>query len=166
LYGIDTRATQEIAEFQRIIDVDPALSQSGVRLSSHSASPKILWIRRHEPEVWAWTRLVVNGSGFLLYRLTGETANGIYDSVGFALFVDFEAGRYTEAMDRRRPDRVVPRPVRTRESAGGEGGRCQRVRRPGQPGGHGAERATVSGAERRTAKLGDHNRPPMSGEPA
>lgn len=99
LYGIDIRATREIAELQEIIDNDPVYSQSGVRLSSQSALPKILWIRRNEPEVWAKTHLVVNGSGFLLYRLTGEATLDIYDAVTFAPFVDYQRCDYTAAIE-------------------------------------------------------------------
>lgn len=84
LYGIDTRTTAEIADLQRMIDQDPVLRPAGVRLSSQSAAPKVLWIRRHEPEVWARTHLVVGGSGFLVYRLTGEATLDIYEASGFS----------------------------------------------------------------------------------
>ena len=95
LYGIDTRATQETSELQRIIDGSASLRCSGVRLSSQSAAPKVLWIRRHEPGVWDRTHLVVNGSGFLLYRLTGDATLDVYDAAGFAPFVDLENRRWT-----------------------------------------------------------------------
>lgn len=95
LYGIDTRAIQETSELQRIIDGSASLRCSGVRLSSQSAAPKVLWIRRHEPGVWDRTHLVVNGSGFLLYRLTGDATLDVYDAAGFAPFVDLENRRWT-----------------------------------------------------------------------
>lgn len=94
LYGIDTRTTAECADLQKAIDQDPELRLSGVRLSSQSAAPKVLWIRRHEPEVWARTHLIVGGSGFLTYRLTGNATQDIYEGGGFAPFVDFEACRW------------------------------------------------------------------------
>jgi xylulokinase len=119
LYGIDTRTTKEIADLQQIIDEDKELRKSGVRLSSQSASPKVLWIRRNEPEVWSKTDLVVNGTGFLLYRLTGETAIDIYDAISFAPFVDFERGCYTADMSRYvAPLERLPRLTWTCEIAG------------------------------------------------
>ncbi len=90
LYGIDTRATREIAELQQAIDADPALRGSGVRLSSQSAAPKVLWIRRHEPDVWAGTQLLTGGAGFLLYRLTGQATLDVYDAACFEPFLDAE----------------------------------------------------------------------------
>ncbi len=116
LYGIDTRATQEIAALQQIIDEH---GKSPIRLSSQSASPKILWIRRNEPQVWSKTHRVVNGSGFLLYRLTGDTAIDIYDAVSFAPFVDYEHASYTAEMEKYvAPVEMLPRLTWTCEIAG------------------------------------------------
>lgn len=99
LYGIDTRATREIAELQQIINRDLVHGQPVVRLSSQSASPKVLWIRRNEPEVWARTNLVLNGTGFLLYRLTGQATLDVYDAATFAPFVDYERCNWTPATE-------------------------------------------------------------------
>jgi xylulokinase len=119
LYGIDTRATGEIAELQQIIDADPALCRSGVQLSSQSASPKVLWIRRHEPGVWAGTHLVVNGSGFLLYRLTGNATLDVYDAVSFAPFVEAEKCSWkTDAIRFVAPPEKLPRLTWTCEIGG------------------------------------------------
>ncbi len=119
LYGIDTRATEEIAELQRVIDEDPSLRRAGVRLSAQSASPKVLWIRKHETEVWEKTDLVVNGSGFLIRRLTGETALDIYESSSFAPFVDWENRRWEPAFaEHVAPEERLPRLAWTCEIAG------------------------------------------------
>ncbi|NLF02364.1 MAG: FGGY-family carbohydrate kinase [Anaerolineales bacterium] len=79
LYGIDTRATDEIEMLTRL---------TGASLTSQSAAPKIMWIRRHEPEVWARTDRIVNGSGYLLLKLTGEATLDVYDATVFAPFFD------------------------------------------------------------------------------
>ncbi len=119
LYGIDTRAVKEIAELQRAIDADEGLCGAGVRLSSQSASPKVLWIRTNEPEVWAKTYQVVNGSGFLLYRLTGQNTIDIYDAMGFAPFVDTVNQRWEIAVEQLvAPRDVFPRLTWTCEIAG------------------------------------------------
>jgi len=97
LYGIDTRASAQVNELQEIVDHDPALRASGIRLSSQSAAPKVLWLRRHVPQAWARTYRVVNGSGFLLYRLTGEAALDVYDAATFAPFFDLPSCRWTTA---------------------------------------------------------------------
>jgi len=119
LYGIDTRATPEISELQQIIDSSASLHRSGVRLSSQSAAPKVLWIRRHEPRVWDRTHLVVNGSGFLLYRLTGNATLDVYDAAGFAPFADPENCRWTaDTGEHVSPPEKLPRITWTCEIAG------------------------------------------------
>ncbi len=89
LYGIDTRATEEIAELERA---------TGTQLSSQSASPKVMWIRRHEPEVWARTRWILNGSGYLNLRLTGARTIDIYDAAIFAPFFDTIKGAWSKSI--------------------------------------------------------------------
>jgi xylulokinase len=119
LYGIDTRAIQEIDELQRIIDGSATLQASGVRLSAQSAAPKVLWIRRHEPEVWDQTHLIVNGSGFLLYRLTGNATLDVYDAACFAPFADPGNCRWTtETADYVSPREKLPRITWTCDIAG------------------------------------------------
>ena len=72
LYGIDTRATAEIAELEAELGAEELFDRYGATLSSQSTSPKILWLRKHEPQVWAKTHLLLGGAGYLVYRLTGE----------------------------------------------------------------------------------------------
>lgn len=110
LYGIDTRAAREIAELERL---------TGVALDSQSAAPKVLWIRRNEPEVWARTRRIVNGSGFLTLRLTGEATIDIYDAFIFAPFFDTEAMSWSPEMAPLvAPVELMPRPTWTSDVAG------------------------------------------------
>ncbi|TDB92182.1 sugar kinase [Micromonospora fluostatini] len=72
LYGVDTRATAEIAELTDAFGADEIVRRGGNRLTSQAVGPKLRWIRRHEPEVWARTRRFFMASSFLVHRLTGE----------------------------------------------------------------------------------------------
>ena len=110
LYGIDTRATREIDELAQA---------TGVVLSSQSAAPKVLWIRRNEPDVWARTRQIVNGSGFLVLRLTGENTIDIYDATAFAPFFDTHSlGWSREIAPLVAPVDMMPRPTWTCDVVG------------------------------------------------
>jgi xylulokinase len=44
---------------------------------------KILWLRRHEPEVFARTEVVLNPKDHLRWRLTGERVTDVSDASGF-----------------------------------------------------------------------------------
>src|SRR5581483_4902125 len=52
LYGIDTRAGAEIAELTARFGESAILSCCGSALTTQAPGPKILWLRRHEPEVF------------------------------------------------------------------------------------------------------------------
>lgn len=72
LYGIDTRSSAEISELNQRFGPEEMFDLAGVALSSQSIGPKILWLRRNEPEVYAQTRHLCSASSFLVYRLSGE----------------------------------------------------------------------------------------------
>jgi xylulokinase len=72
LYGIDTRAVDEIAELERRYGADAILRRSGSALSSQAIGPKLSWLQRHEPELWSQTAAWHMASSFVVARLTGE----------------------------------------------------------------------------------------------
>jgi len=72
LYGVDTRATAEGEELTERYGADAVLSVGGSPLTSQALGPKLLWLRRHEPETWARTRRFLMASSFAVLRLTGE----------------------------------------------------------------------------------------------
>jgi len=72
LYGIDMRATAEVAELTGRFGADAILARAGSALSSQAVGPKLRWLQRHEPDVWARTARWFSASSFLVERLTGE----------------------------------------------------------------------------------------------
>jgi xylulokinase len=71
MYGIDTRADCEIEDLTQRYGRDAILQRCGSALSSQAVGPKMLWLQRNEPEVWARTRRFFMASSFVIYRLTG-----------------------------------------------------------------------------------------------
>lgn len=72
LYGIDRRALEEIELLKAELTDDYCLRTSGNGLSTQSIAPKVLWIKRHEPEVFAAVYKYLNASAYITYKLTGE----------------------------------------------------------------------------------------------
>ena len=72
LYGVDTRAAMEIEEITQWFGSERILERGGSALTSQAVGPKLLWLRRHEPNVWSRTRRFLMASSYLVYRLTGE----------------------------------------------------------------------------------------------
>ena len=71
LYGIDSRATREIAELDEELGAEAIVARCGSRLTTQAVGPKVLWLRRHEPGVWDRTRRFFMASSFMVHRLTG-----------------------------------------------------------------------------------------------
>lgn len=72
LYGIDTRAGEEIAELVERYGFDAIVERSLSRISHQSVGPKLMWLQRHEPEVWDKTKQLLMVNSFIVERLTGE----------------------------------------------------------------------------------------------
>ncbi len=72
LYGIDTRAEREIRELNERYGEETLLSRCGSVLTTQAVGPKLLWLRRNEPEVWKKTEKFFMVNSFVANRLTGE----------------------------------------------------------------------------------------------
>lgn len=72
LYGVDTRATAEITSLTAELGADEILERCGSALSSQAVGPKLAWLRRHEPELFARACRLYMPSSWLVRMLTGE----------------------------------------------------------------------------------------------
>jgi xylulokinase len=72
LYGIDTRATEEIDLFCRRFGNEAILASAGKCLSSQALGPKLEWVRRNEPDIWRAARGWYGCHSFIVAKLTGE----------------------------------------------------------------------------------------------
>lgn len=72
LYGIDTRAVEEIDELNAIHGEEVIFAETANALSSQSTGPKILWIKKNEPEIYAKARWFVDATTFIVARLTNH----------------------------------------------------------------------------------------------
>lgn len=88
LYGVDTRASAEIADLNASIGEAAILKRCGNQLTSQSVGPKILWLRRTHPDIWAKTDKILTSTSFLTLRLTGECVIDHYTAANFSPLYD------------------------------------------------------------------------------
>jgi xylulokinase len=72
LYGIDSRASEQIERLNRELGEEAVVSRCGSALSSQAVGPKLMWIAENDPAVAARPRRLFMPSSWLVYRLTGE----------------------------------------------------------------------------------------------
>jgi len=79
----DGRAAAECAELERVV---PNLATiAGVVAMPGFTAPKLLWLKRHEPESFARVRTVLAAKDYIRLRLTGEFATDMADAAGTLL---------------------------------------------------------------------------------
>jgi xylulokinase len=67
----DARATQEIAEMQARFDAKTFFNRTGGSINQQVVAPKLRWVARQEPEVFAKIATVFGSYDYIAYRLTG-----------------------------------------------------------------------------------------------
>jgi xylulokinase len=100
LYGVDTRASAEVAELEGELGRDNVFDYSGLHLSSQAAGPKILWLRHYEPDIWARTESILTSSGYLVFKLTGEKVIDAYTATAYAPLFDIHTCAWSSEMAR------------------------------------------------------------------
>jgi xylulokinase len=82
----DQRTAAECAEIEERVGFSRLLELTGNRALTGFTAPKLLWLRRHEPEVYARIRHVLLPKDYVRLRLTGELAVDAADASGTLLF--------------------------------------------------------------------------------
>ncbi|MES2170490.1 MAG: FGGY family carbohydrate kinase [Actinomycetota bacterium] len=72
LYGVDTRATEQIGRLDRELGADEIFRRCGSALTSQAVGPKLAWVAENEPERWSRARRLFMPASWLVWKLTGE----------------------------------------------------------------------------------------------
>jgi len=99
LYGVDTRAEQQIDRLNRKIGTDAILARCGNALTSQSVGPKILWLKDNHPELFSRTEKFLTSTSFLTFRLTGRYVIDHYTAANFSPFYDLKAQNWFFDLD-------------------------------------------------------------------
>ena len=76
----DGRSLQQCEELERLV---PELGRiAGVPAMPGFTAPKLLWLKRHEPQIFSRIATVVLPKDYVRYRLTGELATDVSDAAG------------------------------------------------------------------------------------
>lgn len=90
---MDTRARDCCDEAIQALGEERFFSVGGNPLQPTYTLPKLLWYRRHHPELMDRAARVLQSNGFIVYRLTGQYSQDLSQGYGYAFF-DMKAGEW------------------------------------------------------------------------
>jgi len=82
----DQRTAAECAWIEDTVGLERLISLTGNRALTGFTAPKLLWLRTHEPEVYAQIRRILLPKDYVRLRLEGERAIDAADASGTLLF--------------------------------------------------------------------------------
>jgi xylulokinase len=91
----DQRTGAECAEIEERVGLEHLIALTGNRALTGFTAPKLLWLRKHEPETYARVRHVLLPKDYVRLRLTGRHAIDAADASGTLLF-DVANRRWSE----------------------------------------------------------------------
>ena len=72
LYGVDTRASDQIARLNAELGEDAIMARGRSALTSQAVGPKLAWLAENEPDAFARARRLFMPSSWLAWKLTGS----------------------------------------------------------------------------------------------
>jgi xylulokinase len=93
----DQRSEAECAEIEKQIGLARLVQLTGNRALTGFTAPKLLWVRRHEPQTYARIAHVLLPKDYVRLRLTGERVMDVADASG-TLLLDVAGRRWSEEM--------------------------------------------------------------------
>jgi len=91
----DQRTGAECAEIEERVGFDRLVALTGNRALPGFTAPKLVWVRKHEPEAWAKAARVLLPKDYVRLRLTGQRAIDAAEASGTLLF-DVAGRRWSE----------------------------------------------------------------------
>jgi xylulokinase len=82
----DQRTAAECAEIEERVGLERLIQLTGNRALTGFTAPKLLWVRKHEPDVWSRIAHVLLPKDYVRFRMIGEHAIDAADASGTLLF--------------------------------------------------------------------------------
>jgi xylulokinase len=82
----DQRTAAQCAEIEDRVGLARLITLTGNRALTGFTAPKLLWLRKHEPDVYGRIHHILLPKDYVRFRLTGERAIDVADASGTLLF--------------------------------------------------------------------------------
>ena len=97
LIWLDNRAREEEAELNQKLGKNRVNRITGQQLSACYTLPKVMWLKKHQPQIYAQLYRVLQAKDFINFRLTGKFATDVTDAT-YTLAYDIEKRLWSDEM--------------------------------------------------------------------
>ncbi len=96
LYGVDTRAMDQIDQLEELYGREALVELGGMRLTTQAVGPKILWLKQNEPDVYNAAYKFLTATSYIIYKLTGEYVIERHTASEFNPLINIHSGEWDE----------------------------------------------------------------------
>jgi xylulokinase len=115
----DARALAQIKEISGILDQETLYRRTGGTTNQQHILPRLLWVKQHETETFAKTKMILGSYDFIAYKLTGSPSLEINWAAESGSF-DIHSGQWIqEDLNRFGIDPALLPPVRRSQEISG-----------------------------------------------
>lgn len=85
----DARTISEIDELKKVVDQNELFKLTGSKTNQQNLVPRLLWVKRNEPEVFNRCKTVMGSYDYIAYKLTGQKSlelNWAAESAAFNIY--------------------------------------------------------------------------------
>lgn len=94
---LDRRAVAQAAAFAERVGHEELFASTGLNADASHGTPKMMWLREHQPDAWARTRWLLPVGGYLVAWLTGVCVQDPANASSTMLY-DLSSGDYSDAL--------------------------------------------------------------------
>lgn len=94
---LDRRATEEAEWMKQTVGEDKLISISGNPVDAAYITPKMLWLKKHKPQIYKNTYKFLQSNAFIVYRFTGNLSQDYSQGYGFHYF-DISKGEWDKTV--------------------------------------------------------------------
>lgn len=94
---MDRRASKQARETVDRIGFDRIFENSGNSFDATYTTPKILWLKENEPEVYRNTYKILQSNSYIVFKLTGSITQDLSQGYGLHMF-NMKTGQYDEKL--------------------------------------------------------------------
>lgn len=97
---LDRRATKQAETIKQMVDENEIIELSGNPVDAAYITPKILWVKENEPEIYAKINQFLQSNSYIGFKMTGTYYQDYSLGYGYHFF-DIKKGVYDERMAKR-----------------------------------------------------------------